>query len=184
MASSYKRVLVWRCLHSFLFIRMLRMFYKKGWIDLSRIPLQWASMNKWGRGSGGQFHTNHCILSNQASTWCLCLQVVLIPFFLENLAKNKIEDGFSFVLVDNFREQRNIWKGSAFFFFFRTECFKQKFVYHLLKPIFDTNFRLLQPFFDKTNWDMQMVLTILGWSLTVLIFSYHLLNLWTDRFVM
>ena len=110
--------------------------------------------------------------------------VVLIPFFLENLAKNKIEDGFSFVLVDNFREQRNIWKGSAFFyfFFFRTECFRRKFVYHLLKPIFDTNFRLPQPFFGKRIWDMQKVLTILGWSLTVLIFSYHLLNLWTDRF--
>ena len=29
---------------------------------------------KWGRGSGGRFHTNHCILSPQVSTWCFCLQ--------------------------------------------------------------------------------------------------------------
>ena len=44
-------------------------------IDLSAcIPLQWANIKKWGRGSGGQFHTNHCILSTRASTWCLCLQ--------------------------------------------------------------------------------------------------------------
>ena len=41
---------------------------------LSRIPLQWANIKKWGRGSGGQFHTNHCILSTRASSWCLCLQ--------------------------------------------------------------------------------------------------------------
>ena len=27
-----------------------------------------------GRGSGGQFHTNHCIMSIRASSWCLCLQ--------------------------------------------------------------------------------------------------------------
>ena len=34
-------------------------------IDLCRITLQWANIKKWGRGSGGQFHTNHYILS----TW-------------------------------------------------------------------------------------------------------------------
>ena len=43
-------------------------------IDLSRITLQWANIKKWGRGSGGQFHTNHYILSTRASSWCLCLQ--------------------------------------------------------------------------------------------------------------
>ena len=43
-------------------------------IDLSRITLQWANTKKWGRGFGGQFHTNHCILSTWASSWCLCLQ--------------------------------------------------------------------------------------------------------------
>ena len=41
-------------------------------IDLSRITLQWTNTKKWGRGSGGQFHTNHCILSTRASSWCLC----------------------------------------------------------------------------------------------------------------
>ena len=44
-------------------------------IDLSAcIPLQWANIKKWGRGSGGQFHTNHYILSTRASTWYLRLQ--------------------------------------------------------------------------------------------------------------
>lgn len=32
-------------------------------IDPSRTPLQWANIKKWGRGSRGQFRTNHCILS-------------------------------------------------------------------------------------------------------------------------
>ena len=37
--------------------------------------LHWANIKNWGRGSGqGQFHTNHCILSTRASSWCLCLQ--------------------------------------------------------------------------------------------------------------
>ena len=48
--------------------------FTKQCIDLSRIPLQWANIKKWGRGLGAQFHTNHCILSIRASTWCLCLQ--------------------------------------------------------------------------------------------------------------
>ena len=43
------------------------------WIDLSRITLQWANIKK-AQGSGGQFHTNHCILSNRASSWFFCLQ--------------------------------------------------------------------------------------------------------------
>ena len=42
--------------------------------DLSRITLQWANIKKWGRDSGGQFHTNHCILSTRTSSCCLCLQ--------------------------------------------------------------------------------------------------------------
>ena len=41
-------------------------------IHLSRITLRWANTKKWGRGSGGQFHTTHCILSTSASSWCLC----------------------------------------------------------------------------------------------------------------
>ena len=107
--------------------------------------------------------------------------VVLIPFFLENLAKKKIEHGFSCRSRGKFPGTTEHLKRKSCYFF----CFffsGRKFVYHLLKPIFDTNFRLPQPFFGKRIWDMQMVLTILGWSLTVLIFSYHLLNLWTYRF--
>ena len=48
--------------------------FTKQCIDLSLILLQWANIKKWGRGLGAQFHTNHCILSIRASTWCLCLQ--------------------------------------------------------------------------------------------------------------
>ena len=43
-------------------------------IDLSRVTLQWENIKKWGQGSGGHFHTNHCILSTWASSWCVCLQ--------------------------------------------------------------------------------------------------------------
>ena len=43
-------------------------------IDLSRITPQWANTKKWGRGLSGKFHTNLCILSTWASSWCLCLQ--------------------------------------------------------------------------------------------------------------
>ena len=48
--------------------------------DLSSIPFQWANTKKWDRGSsGGQFHTNHCILSTQASS--LCLRNVVTVYF-------------------------------------------------------------------------------------------------------
>ena len=43
-------------------------------IDPSGTPLQWANIKKWGRGSGGQFRTNHCILITEGSSWSLCLQ--------------------------------------------------------------------------------------------------------------
>ena len=43
-------------------------------IDHSHTSLQWAYIRKWGRGLGGQFHTNHFILSTRASSWRLCLQ--------------------------------------------------------------------------------------------------------------
>ena len=36
-------------------------------LDLSCIPLQWASITKCGRSSGGQFDINHCILSSLRS---------------------------------------------------------------------------------------------------------------------
>ena len=43
-------------------------------LDLSRITLLWANIKKWGQGSDGHFHTNHCILSTRASSCYLCLQ--------------------------------------------------------------------------------------------------------------
>jgi len=44
------------------------------WRHLSHITLQWANIKKQGQGSDGHFHTNHCILSTRASSWCLFLQ--------------------------------------------------------------------------------------------------------------
>ena len=44
----------------------------------------------------------------------------------------------------NFRQQRNIWKGSPVF---GTEYSKRKFVFHFFKAIFDTGFRPSRPFF-------------------------------------
>ena len=41
------------------------------WRDLSHITLQWANIKKQGQGSDGHFHTNHCIVSIRASSWCL-----------------------------------------------------------------------------------------------------------------
>ena len=35
--------------------------------------------------------------------------------------------------------------------FFRTEYLKRKFVFHFFRPIFDTSFRPLRPFFGKWN---------------------------------
>ena len=39
-----------------------------------RITRKWVNIKKWGRGSGGKFHINHCILSTRASSLFLCLQ--------------------------------------------------------------------------------------------------------------
>ena len=44
------------------------------WRDLSHIMLQWANIKKQGQGSDGHFHTNHCIVSIRALSWCLFLQ--------------------------------------------------------------------------------------------------------------
>ena len=44
------------------------------WRDLSHVTLQWANIKKQGQGSDRHFHTNHCISSIGASSWCLFLQ--------------------------------------------------------------------------------------------------------------
>ena len=71
---AYKESLVVACHFINLFFSSQKKFCKRGVIDLFCITLQWANMKKWGRGLGGQFHTNHCILSTWASSWCPCLQ--------------------------------------------------------------------------------------------------------------
>ena len=66
----------------------------------------------------------------------------------------------------NFRQQRNIWKGSPVF---RTEYSKRKFVFNFFKAIFDTGFRPSRRFFGNlicTN-------AIPGRHLPVLNFPYH-----------
>ena len=39
-------------------------------VDLSRILLRWANIKKWGRDSGGQFHTNHCNIISCRNILC------------------------------------------------------------------------------------------------------------------
>ena len=87
---------------------------------------------------------------------------------------------FLVVPVENFREERNIWKGSPVFF--RTEYSKQKFVFHLLKAIVDTSFRSSRSFFGECNWFVQMVYAIPGRHLPVLNFASPLPKPWTNRF--
>ena len=38
------------------------------------VPVSKHKQNDGGGGLGGQFHTNHRVLSTRASTWCLCFQ--------------------------------------------------------------------------------------------------------------
>ena len=66
----------------------------------------------------------------------------IVKMSLENLTERKIEHDFSC---------RSSGKSEKEVLYFRTECFKGKFVYHLLKPIFDTSVRLPQAFFGKRN---------------------------------
>ena len=68
---------------------------------------------------------------------------------------------------ENFREQRNIWKGSPVF---PDRITKRKFV-----PS--------RSFFGKWNWFVQTVNASPEWNLPVLNFTYHLPKPWIDRFV-
>ena len=66
--------------------------------------------------------------------------------------------------------------------FLRTEYSNRKFVFHLFKAIFDTDFRPSRSFFGKWNWFIQMVNAIPGRNLPVLNFTYLLPRRWTNRF--
>ena len=83
------------------------------------------------------------------------------------------------VPAKNFREQRNIWKGSLFF---RMEYSKQKFVFHFFKAFFSTSFRPSRSFLSKWNGFVQMVNAMPARNLPVLNFAYHLPKPSTDRF--
>ena len=68
------RFVILICFYYFSVFSSLRGLMTRQPLDLSRITLLWANIKKWGQGSVGQFHTNHCILSTRASSCCLCLQ--------------------------------------------------------------------------------------------------------------
>ena len=61
----------------------------------------------------------------------------IVKTSLENLAERKIEHGFSCPSSGKFPGSNGTSEKEVLYF--RTECFKRKFVYHLLKPIFDTS---------------------------------------------
>ena len=75
---------------------------------------------------------------------------------------------------ENFREQRNIWKGSPAFpgrnipnGISCTICSKPS-----------------RSSFGNWNWFVQMINAIPGWNLPVLNFAYHLPRSWTDAFAL
>ena len=71
---SFFLILAQHCLFFLLLIGSSSKGIRRTSIDLSGITVQWTNIKKWGRGSGGKFHTNHCILFTRASSWCLCLK--------------------------------------------------------------------------------------------------------------
>ena len=80
---------------------------------------------------------------------------------------------------ENFREQRNIWKGSPVFpdGIFQTEIgvpFLQSHLWY--------QFQAFAAFSDERNWFVEMVNAIPGRNLSVLNFANHLPKQWTDRF--
>ena len=105
----------------------------------------------------------------------------IVKTSLEKSGRKKNRTRFFLSFSWKIPKQRNIWKGSSIFpdGMFQTEI---RFNYHLLKPIFYTSVRLPQAFLGKRNWFMQVLLTILEWSLTVLNFSNDLPKLWTNWF--
>ena len=94
----------------------------------------------------------------------LTLEKGCLPFtkrFRKSRSRRKWNTKFWVVQVENLK---------------RTECSKQKFVFHFIKAIFDTSFSLPWRFFGKLNWFVQMVKAIQGQILPVLNFNfaYHL----------
>ena len=67
---------------------------------------------------------------------------------------------------ENFREQRNVWKGIPDLFS-RSQCSKRKFVFHFIKAIFDTDFRPSRLFFGKWNRFVQIMNAIPGTKFTL-----------------
>ena len=110
---------------------------------------------------------------------------IMVIYHLEKrsrkiLLKSKWKTTF-WVLVpaENFREQRNIWKGSPVF---SDGILQTEIRVPFLQTIFDTSFRPSRSFSNKWNWLVQMVNAISGRNIPVLNFAYHLPKPWSDRF--
>ena len=92
---------------------------------------------------------------------------------------------FWFVPAENFREQRNIWKGSPVF---PGGIFQTEIHFYFFKAIFNKIcvYRATLhswSFLGKWNWFVEMVTAIPGRHLPVLEFAYHLPKPKTDRCV-
>ena len=77
------------------------------------------------------------------------------------------------ISVENFQEQRNVWKGFSVF----------PVVFLVFKSTLDTTLRFSRPFFGKWNWFVRMVNAIPGRHLLALNFAYHLSKPWTEWYV-
>ena len=77
------------------------------------------------------------------------------------------------ISVENFQEQRNVWKGFSVF----------PVVFLFFKSTLDTTLRFSRPFFGKWNWFVRMVNAIPGRHLLALNFAYHLPKPWTEWYV-
>ena len=86
-----------------------------------------------------------------------------------------IEQNFSGLSVENFRERRTIWKDSLGFL---VGMFQRSF-----KAIFDTSFPLSRLFFGKWNWFVQ-ISGNRNYQMPVLNFAYPFTQTVDNRFAM
>ena len=89
--------------------------------------------------------------------------------------ESKWNTTFRGFLVENFRQQQIVWKGSPVF---PVAIFQTK----IRKAIFDISFRPPRPFFGKWNYFVQTGNAIPGRDQPVLNFAYRLPKPWADRF--
>jgi len=123
---------------------------------------QWLGKLFFWRGVGGG--------GGGANKGCLPFTKRFRKIWLES----KWSTTFWVASTENFREQRNLWKGSPVFLDGIHVAF--------FEAIFYTSFRLSLLFFGKCSWFVQMVNEILWGRWPVLNFGYHFPKPWIDRF--